>query len=254
MVCLVQEISPPPSPHLVSNHILCDLSGFSHRLTVRWWQCQWPGPSRSIELLVWSHSERVILCERSKCINSQCWGHRIELLFVFWFLTPVIQQLFSPSNSVLCHSSRKGTAGLGTYQLLYVCFILSQQRAPNRHARRLKSCFTWQIDQITALITVLRFPYCSPNSVLYFWTLELFWARAVGLPSSVSCWLCLPVMVPGSTLGLWWGQNGDSPSLGETPRDQIVAQRTWESGSAAKTDLAGWLLLFCRAKQLPTYK
>lgn len=43
-----------------------------------------PGPSRSMVLLVWSHSERVILCERSKCINSQCCRHSIELLFVFW--------------------------------------------------------------------------------------------------------------------------------------------------------------------------
>lgn len=54
------------------------------RLTVSWWWCQWLGPSRSIALLVWSHSEWVILCERSKCINSQWWRHRIELLFVFW--------------------------------------------------------------------------------------------------------------------------------------------------------------------------
>lgn len=31
---------------------------------------------------------------------------------------------------------------MGTYQLLLcVCFMLSQQRALNRHARRLKSCF-----------------------------------------------------------------------------------------------------------------
>lgn len=49
-------------------------------------------------------------------------------------LTLVIQQLFSPPRSILCHSSRK-------WLLLYVCFMLSLQRTLNRRARRLKSCF-----------------------------------------------------------------------------------------------------------------
>lgn len=99
-----------------------------------------PGPSRSMVLLVWSHSERVILCERSKCINSQCCRHSIELLFVFWIW------LWSSSSSSVppvqfCAFPLEKHCKVGYLPALCVCFTRSLQRALNTHARRLKSCF-----------------------------------------------------------------------------------------------------------------
>lgn len=222
MVCVVQEISPPPSPHLVSNHILCDLSGFSH-------SSQFGVAVPVAGSLAFNRALGVV----TQWASDPLWKVKIYKQSVlqaqdrapvyFLNLTLVIQQLFSPPSSILCHSSRNR---LGTYQLLCVCFTLSLQR----HARRLKSCFYSTNRPNYSANYGIEVSLLFPKLCALFLNAEALWDRAVGLPSSVSCWLYLPAVVPGSTLGLWWGQNGDTASLGETPRDQIVAQRTQESG------------------------